>query len=190
VADIQALRNEITERFALGRFDQGNRLLAQYGPVLPEHVKLECLGNRHFYYRNFQEAVECYEGSISLEPDYLIARYQYLVGVQEEREGDFVSAFKRYQAAIGIEPSFVDPYVELGGLLVKVEDFQGAAQCYRDALRIAPSDAANYLNLRAVLNKLLQIEPEGSYGDELAEVETAYATVAKANPENLSNHRW
>jgi tetratricopeptide (TPR) repeat protein len=190
VADIKAVRDEITECFSHASFNQGSDLLAKYEALLPEHIKLECEGNRHFYKRELQEAVRCYEAAIGLMPDYLIARYQYLVGIQEEREGKFVDAFKRYQAAIEIEPTFVDSYVELGGLLVKAEDFQGAAQCYRDAVRLDPSDVANHHNLKAVLGKLAQADFD-RYGDELAAAEAACDAVAQANtPRELANHRW
>ena len=187
---IRGLRNEITSHFSLGRTDQGDILLAEGESILPEHVKLECLGNRHFYLRNFQSAVECYEASINIQPDYPIARYQYLVGIQEERSGDLVAAFKRYQAAIEMESSFVDPYVELSGLLTKVGDFQGAAQCYRDAIRLDPSDVANCLNLKTVLTKLCESAPE-QYAEELAEIDAVCAVHDQAAvAKGLAKRQW
>src|SRR5438552_850465 len=105
---------------------------------MPEAMRLEGLGNVAFYERDLQDAVNHYEAAIALQPDRVIARYQYLVGTQAERSGDLVNAFKRYQAAIEAEPEFLDAYIELGGLLTKIKDFEGAAQCYRDAARIAP----------------------------------------------------
>lgn len=186
----KAVRDSITEHFAHNRFEQGDALLAVYASSLPEHIRLECLGNRHFYKRELQEAVRCYETAIGLVPEQLISRYQYLVGVQEEREGNAVAAFKRYQAAIEAEPSFVDSYVELGGLLVKVEDFEGAAQCYRDAVRLEPSDIANHYNLKTVLGQLAQKDP-ARFNEELARAEAAYEKAAqRGNPKLLSEHQW
>jgi tetratricopeptide (TPR) repeat protein len=190
MADVMTLRDAITTHYADGRFDEGDRLLAEQGAGLPEHVRLECQGNRFFYERKLQEAVHRYEAAIRLAPDYGIARYQYLVGTQDERQQHFVDAFKRYQVAIGVEPTFVDAYVELGGLLVKVGDLAGAVQCYRDAVRLDPTDVGNHHNLRTVLSKLAQAEPE-RYRDELAAVDAAYEQAAKRPPaKDLRAHRW
>jgi tetratricopeptide (TPR) repeat protein len=145
----------------------------------------------HFYRRELKEAVRCYEAAIGIAPDDIISRYQYIVGTQKERQGDVVEAFKRYQNAIEAEPTFVDPYVELGGLLVKIEDFEGAAQCYRDAVRLDPADVANHFNLKAVLTRLAQRDPE-RYRDELARAETAYGQATKEHgmPKEISKHQW
>lgn len=181
----------MTRHFARAEFDQGTRLLEEKGKSLPEAVRLESLGNLHFYRRELQEAVRCYEAAIALAPDDAISRYQYLVGTQLERKGMLTEAFKRYQNAIEAEPSFVDAYVELGGLLVKVQDFPGAAQCYRDAVRLDPADVANHFNLKAILTRLAQSEPE-KYRDELARAEAAYEETVKkhGNPKPLSKHQW
>ncbi len=190
MAKIMSVRDAITAHYAARRFDEGDRLLAEQGAGLPEHVRLECEGNRFFYERKLQEAVRRYEAAIRLAPDCGIARYQYLVGTQEERQQHFVDAFKRYQAAIGVEPTFVDAYVELGGLLVKADDLAGAAQCYRDAVRLDPMDVGNHHNLRTVLSKLAQAEPE-RYRDELAGADAAYQEAAKRHPaKELRSHRW
>jgi len=150
---------------------------------------LECMGNMHFYKRELQMAIDKYENAISIDPTYMISRYQYLVGTQEEKRGDFVSAFKRYQAAIGIEPSFVDAYVELGGLLAKIEDFKGAAQCYRDAIKLEPTGLANYHNLRSVLAKL-KSETPALYGEELAAIEIAYDQLKRSGASLPQNSKW
>src|SRR4051812_37662894 len=99
--DAKSVRDTVTEQFSQGRFAEGVRLLEQHEMALPPHMRLECWGNLHYYRREFQEAVRVYESAITLQPDHGIARYQYLVGVQLERTGEFVKAFDRYQAAIG-----------------------------------------------------------------------------------------
>ena len=83
----------------------------------------------------------------------------------------------------------MDDYVELGGLLAKVGDFAGAAQCYRDAVRLDPTDVGSHHNLRAVLSKLAQTGPE-RYRDELAAVDAAYQEAVKRFPaKELRAHR-
>jgi tetratricopeptide (TPR) repeat protein len=184
----KSLRDLITNLFARGEFDEGMRRL-QGAEGIPAPVELECLGNFLFYKRELQNSVEKYEKAISIDPGYMISRYQYLVGTQDEKRGDLVAAFKRYQAAIDIEPSFVDAYIELGGLLVKVEDFEGAAQCYRDALKISPDDIMIYFNLKSVLKKLVNDAPD-KYREELAEVDKAYSILGMNGALLPKDSKW
>jgi len=186
--DTRSSRDLITALFSQGCFEEG---MSRLGSVshMSQVVELECLGNLHFYKRELQIAVEKYEAAISIDPTYMISRYQYLVGTQDERRGDLVAAFKRYQAAIDIEPSFLDPYIELGGLLVKVGDLEGAAQCYRDAVRLAPSDLSVLYNLKSVLAKLNFDTPE-TYAAELAKVEVAYDTLEKSGAALPEKRSW
>jgi protein O-GlcNAc transferase len=134
--------------------------------AFPKHEQLEYLGNIHFYRREFQKAVDLYEAAIKINPAVVIPRYQYFVGLQEEREGNFVEAFERYQAAIDTEPQFLDPYFALGALLIQVNDFCGAYQCYQDILRIKPDEMPAYYNLKQVLINLVKDDPE-RYSNEL-----------------------
>lgn len=186
----KAVRDVVTGHFAKHRFDEGVRILQEQGSSLPEAVRLECSGNLHFYRREMQAAIRCYEAAIKKAPDHAIARYQYLVGTQEERQQNFVEAFKRYQNAIDAEPTFIDPYVELGGLLVKVGDFEGALQCYRDSVRLEPLDLANHHNLKAVLGRLVQLD-SGRYQEELSAAEAAYQKIAQQSASrSLADHQW
>ncbi|MFI5382003.1 MAG: tetratricopeptide repeat protein [Tepidisphaerales bacterium] len=187
--EAKSIRNAVTQCFMTGDFENGMKLLEQQKEEIPEVVRLECLGNLHFYRRELQEAISKYEAAILLEPDYYIARYQYLAGTQKERQRNFVEAFERYQNAIEIEPTFLDAYVELGGLLVKVGDIKGAAQCYRDAARLAPGELANWHNLKVVLAQLADLEPE-QHRAELAAAEAAYEQLARSGVNVPLRHHW
>lgn len=173
IEDANAVRDAVIEHLSRRRLNQGAQLLEENALHLPEAVRLECQGTLHFYRGELQEAVRCYEAAIALVPERVIARYQYLVGVHEERAGDIVDAFKRYQAAIEADRGFVDAYVDLGSLLVKVNDLEGAATCYRDALKLEPLEPVNHQNLLAVLGRLAQQDP-ARYGAELKAAEAAY----------------
>ena len=150
------IRDDVTKLFEKGDIEKGDALLAEKADILSDHIKLECLGNRFFYKTQFQDAVRCYEEGIALAPNHQVSRYQYLVGTQLEKQGNFVDAFKRYQAAIEIDPKFIDSYIELGGLLIKVEDYEGALKCYRDAYELDSKDVRNLFNLKNVLEKLVE----------------------------------
>lgn len=180
------VRDSITALFERGSFDEGLGRLKQASD-LPKVEEMECLGNLHFYKRELQDAIRRYEFAILMDPDYRIARYQYLVATEDEKRGDFVSAFKRFQDAIDIEPRFVDPYVDLGGLLVKVGDLEGAAQCYRDAARMEPTNLGILYNLKAVITKLATAQPEKYRGD-LREVESAFRQLERDGATLTAGH--
>ena|SRR3989338_4098008 len=184
------IKREIAKKFSLGQFEAGDILLKENSDLMPESYRYECAGDRHFYRREFQSAVNCYEKSILIDPERPVSRYQYLVGIQEEKESKFVEAFKRYQMAIDADPEFIDPYVELGGLLVKVGDLKGALQCYRDAVRLDGSAPSNLYNLKAILEKMAKTEPD-QYGDELAIVVKEYERSVLNKPITpLSDRKW
>jgi len=143
---------------------------------LARPVRLECEGNTHFYLREFQKAADLYEAAMSFDSEYDVARYHYLVGLQEEKSNQLVEAFKRYQAAIEIEPTFIDTYLQLGQLLYKVEDYDGSLQCFQDALNLAPREAGVYHNIIEVVKALAAKDPD-KYGDIYKKFEKAYADV-------------
>jgi tetratricopeptide (TPR) repeat protein len=166
----------ITGLLSAGQIQEGAEAIERARSILPLSVLLECLGNLHFYKREFQQAIAKYEEAMSADANYDVARYHYLVGVQKEREGNFVEAFKRYQAAVEIEPTFVDAYVELGGLLVKVEDYEGALTCYTDALKLDQTDLKNFANRVEVLTALSSADPTRyiqEYSNAVKEFENA-----------------
>jgi tetratricopeptide (TPR) repeat protein len=170
----------ITGLLSAGQIQEGTEAIERAKSTLPLPVFLECMGNLHFYKREIQQALNKYEEAMRADADYDAARYHYLIAVQKEREGDFVEAFKRYQSAIEIEPTFVDAYVELGGLLVKVEDFEGALTCYTDALKLDPKDLKNFANKVEVLRSLSNTNPARyaeQYRAALSEFENAKARL-------------
>jgi tetratricopeptide (TPR) repeat protein len=171
---------KITDFLSAGQIREGAEAIERAKGTLPLPVLLECMGNLHFYKRELQQAINKYEEAMRTDTEYDSARYHYLIAVQKEREGDLVEAFKRYQSAIEIEPTFVDAYVELGGLLVKVEDFEGALTCYTDALKLDPKDLKNFSNKVEVLRSLSNANPAQyaeQYRAALSEFEDAQARL-------------
>ncbi len=189
MTNARALRDSITRSFATGDFEHGMKLFEEARSELPEVIQLECLGNLYFYQRQFQDAVNKYEAAIKIDPHYYIARYQYLIGGQKEKQRDFVSAFKRYQNAIEIEPTFIDAYIELGGLLLKVGDLEGALRCYRDAVKLDPEDLANWNNLKNVLILLKKTAP-AVYDQELSAAEAECKRLSALGRRLPSGHEW
>src|SRR5262245_12498562 len=90
----RALRDRVTHLFAKSDFERGTKLLQEVEKELPPHVRLECWGNLYFYKRDLQRAKESYESAIRLEPEYIVARYQYVAALHAARRGDLVEAFE------------------------------------------------------------------------------------------------
>ena len=171
---------KITGLLSAGQIQEGAEAIECAKCTLSLPVLLECVGNLHFYKRELQQAINKYEEAMRADAGYDSARYHYLIAVQKEREGDLVEAFKRYQSAIAIEPTFVDAYVELGGLLVKVEDLEGALTCYTDALKLDPKDLKNFANNVEVLRSLSNANPDRyaeQYRAALSDFEDAKARL-------------
>lgn len=189
-SEASEMRDVLVGHLSSGKIEDGIALFKQKSDELPELFRLECLGNIGFYQRNIGEAIKFYEAATLLSPEHVIPRYLYLAGVKNEREKNFVDAFKYYQAAIEAEPSFVDSYVELGGLLMKVGDFEGALRCYEDAVRLDSQEPSNHENLKTVLTKLDQNQP-GCYEEKLQAAKAAYEQIirnGKSNPVSQQHH--
>jgi tetratricopeptide (TPR) repeat protein len=180
---------QITKLLAAGDRDAAELILNRNREQLSYSEYQECLGNRHFYAKQFQEAIPYYETALSSSSEYDCARYHYLLGIQAERSGNLTESFKRYQAAIEIEPSFVDAYIELGGLLAKVEDFEGSLQCYADALRLDTLDLAIHLNLVQVLKKLAQRDAD-NYSEKLQHAQAEYDRAKQLSDAPAKDRVW
>lgn len=137
---------------------------------LSETVKNEAIGNYYYYKKDYEKAIQHYLEVLKIDSEYRLSRYQCLSGVGHEQLNEYEKAFGNYQEAIDIDPSFVDPYVELGALLTKVEAYDGAATCFRDAIKITPDDLTLYLNLKAVLEIKKSLSREEQ--NELAQIES------------------
>lgn len=93
----------------------------------------ECLGHFSYFFEEFQDAIYRYENSISLNPDRVVARYQYLIGLFEFRNGNHTAAFDRYQYAIENDPNLVEAYEAMGDLMSKIGKREAAEKCFSDA---------------------------------------------------------
>lgn len=190
VEHAERIRDQITLFYASSDASRADEMLHEYGEQLPRAIRLECEGNAYFYRRMFDDAASCYEEAISLAPGRIIARYQYLAGIQQEQQGNFEEALRRYGAAIDAEGTFVDAYVELGGLLAKLRHLQGAARCYRDAIHLEPDNIDICFNLMTVLGELAK-GGGGAHQDEYDSVASRYNQLLASGTRHASPHyRW
>lgn len=156
--------------------------------LLTEEVRNECFGNYYYYKCDYEKAIEYYRRVLSFNPEYRLSRYQCLSGVGHEQLNEYEKAFRNYQEAIDIDPNFVDPYVELGALLTKVEAYDGAATCFRDAIRITPDDLTLYFNLKSIL----EIKATGTPEDrkELAEIKIKIVDLESKGVKLPQKRQW
>lgn len=178
----------ITRLFEQGSVDEALREIEAKGDALSPAEKLECEGNYFFYTRKHQEAIYKFEEAMTKYPGYHCARYHYLIGVQEEIAKNLESAFHRYNAAVEIEPSFVDAHIELGGLLKKVEDYEGAGRAYERALEFDPKDLRIYFNLMEVYRALAT--KSGDFARRFRQAQDDYERFAKELGPLPENHQW
>lgn len=171
----------ITDLLVKGQFCQAIAVIEGARQILPLPVYLECQGNIHFYQRDFQQAITKYEEAMQVDAEHDVARYHYLIGIRKERNGKFAEAFDRYEAAIAIEPTFVDTYVELGGLLAKVNDLEGALKCYTDALELDSGDLRIFSNRADVLKCLCGFDSM-RYAEEYRDALIAFETAKRVLP--------
>lgn len=121
---------------------------------ISEYIKEEILGNYCFYKRDFDNAIHFFKRALEINPNAKLSRYHYLSGIGYERLKKYDDAFSHYVESIDIDPMFVDPYIDLGGMLGKLNEYEKAAKCYRDAIKITPNDIILYLNLKKILKKM------------------------------------
>jgi tetratricopeptide (TPR) repeat protein len=170
-----------------GEAAEARQLLEQARPELTAAEIAELRGDQLFSERRFQDAIYEYEKAIRVDPEHVIARYQYLVGEELWREKNYVEAFDRFVAAIESEPDFVDPYVELGAMLMAVGDAKGALKCFEDALALEPDELGNYRNVVTVLDVLVKVD-RATYESRHREAVQQFREASQRLPEIPRNH--
>jgi tetratricopeptide (TPR) repeat protein len=185
-SDFNDVKRQLIRYLSTGLVENAIEYFKACSHSLSDYACAECLGDICFYQRNFAQAIKHYEVATQLAPDQVIARYLFLAGVSNERASNVVDAFKYYQAAIEAEPSFVDTYLELGAMLVKVGDLEGALQCYEDAMEIKPTDLAIHESLVSILGELHKRTPE-KYVDKYLAVNAEIEKIKHSGTSTPSN---
>lgn len=85
----------------------------------PDNAKQQvALGDAFFGQRRLAEAEACYQKSISINPDYVVAYYN--LGCVQELRGNNEEAIKNYQKALELHPELKNARRKLAVLLVKM----------------------------------------------------------------------
>ena len=106
------------------------------------------LGNSLAEFGKIQQAIECYDRAIELNPNLAIAYHNLGEMLAAEKRQD--RAIAHYEKALAIHPNSFESYHSLGKVLAEKTEFDRAIECYRHSLEINPNYARAWLGLGGV----------------------------------------
>jgi protein O-mannosyl-transferase len=122
---------------------------------------------------NIDEAIEKYQRSLQLHPDYPEALYN--LGSAVLQKGDADQAIELCVKALNLLPRDADTHVVLGNALMAKQEVDRAIEQYREALEIHPNDSNAHYNLAVALQQ------EGKTEEAAREFEKAGPTRPNPN---------
>ena len=123
---------------------------------------------------NLDDAINKYERSLELHPDYPEALYN--LGSALLQKGRTEDAIKLCEKALKLQPGDVDAHVVLGNALMATRNVDGAINQYRAALNLRPNDSNAHYNLG------LALQQQGKSQEAAREFEKAGDSSPKQNP--------
>lgn len=151
---------------------------------MAESRNLCWLGNTHHRRMRQEEALDCYQKSVKIDPLFAGAHHNLGTVLGELKKYD--SAEQEYRQALSIEPDFVLAHTSLATLLAEQERYEEAQREFLEALRIDPNHVTAHGNLGNMLFALNKFD----------EAEKQYRSVLRISPEdalghhNLANLLW
>jgi predicted O-linked N-acetylglucosamine transferase (SPINDLY family) len=109
-------------------------------------------GDRQRDAGRFEEAVQCYERSLALQPADADAHNN--LGVVLGALGNKPRAAECFRAALALEPGFVEARINMGNMLQEQGRFEDAIAAYRAALESRPDSVLAHNNLAALYSDL------------------------------------
>ena len=131
--------SSIVYKFAFSLFPDNHRLWNNHGNLLRE-------------WGHLKEALQSFEKSMSIDPNYVNAMEG--IGITYERLKEYQLAANFYNKALSIDSERAICWSNLGNCLRRLNDKQKAKQCYEDAIRLDPENPDFYLNLSSLLLEL------------------------------------
>jgi len=108
-------------------------------------------GNDAFNLKLYNEAIECYQEAINLDPKHADA-YDNM-GFAYYRKGNYDSAIEMCEKAISINPEYANAYDNMGVIYAHKGDFDKAIEMYEKAISINPEFAEAYDNMGSAYAK-------------------------------------
>ncbi len=94
------------------------------------------------------------------------------------QQGNVDEAIAEYEAAIALDPGFVEAYVDLGNLMLRESDFQRALELLQEALDIDPDHVKAHLSMGDVYLQMGEYDPAAYH----------YQIVVDLDPEVAGPH--
>jgi len=96
------------------------------------------------------------------------AKEHFNAGVKSKADGDVDAAVLAYKGAIIEDPSYVDPYINLGAIYFDRKNYEGAKEMFSKATEADATNAEAFANLGRVSYKLnLLVEAEAAFNSAL-----------------------
>ena len=109
------------------------------------------LGVLEFQKEKIDDAMDNYERSLWLHPDYPEARYN--LGSALLQKGRIDDAIKQCEKALELQPNDSDAHVVLGNAFMAKQDLDRAIGQYEQALKLRPEDSNAHYNLGVALQE-------------------------------------
>lgn len=122
--------------------------------TVPGHLKA---GLRHFYNREFDQALEQYDRAIAISPNRGQSYLQR--GCVLAAQGDNERAVADFDKAVQYDPQLAAAFINRGRLRVAAEDLQGALEDFEQAMSLKQNDPAVFLN-RGLCYAKLRVYPK------------------------------
>lgn len=105
-------------------------------------------GNNAFKLGQYQQALDSYNKSISLDSTFYAAYYGKGLTLKKMRQ--YREAVQAYQAAIRHNPTYTAAYLALGKIYTELNDYDKAVETYKKGVKNDPSSDKLYYELGAV----------------------------------------
>jgi len=134
--------------------------------VLLRPRRLATEGRSDYERGNHPAALQAFERAATLRPADPAARYNMADGLYKNGKFPEAATLYRSLAEDARSPLAAPSRYNLGNTLFQQQDYKGAIQAYRDALRMAPDDTDTLRNLESALRALKQQEEQQKKQDK------------------------
>jgi Ca-activated chloride channel homolog len=117
-------------------------------------------GRGEFARGSHPQALSAFERAAKARPDDPAVRFNVADGLYKNGKYDEAAALFRSLGADAASPAAGPARFNLGNSLYQKQDYRGAVQAYRDALRVAPKDEGTRRNLELALRALKEQEEQ------------------------------
>ena len=128
--------------------------------------KLNEAGNAAFAEQDYARAVEKYQEAVVADPELAAPVYNTASALYRQEAYDQVPAALQVAMTNADEILTQQSHYNLGNSLFKAEDYAGAVEAYKEALRFDPQDLDAKVNLELALRKLQEQEQQNQEQQE------------------------